>query len=145
MRDVLHERQTKSASLRVMDQRIARAIKLFEDSRLLVPLDANAAIAHLEFQQRVVAVKPDTQKFFIGRIFQCIVDEIDKRTRNRFAINRDRRDPRIDLLFKSKSLLLDLVAISVERVAHQLSNVSLSKVILFAPRLDAREVENVAD
>ena len=44
---VLDQRQTEPAALRVMNQRIARAIKLFEDPRLLVPLDADASIVDL--------------------------------------------------------------------------------------------------
>src|SRR4029079_6173724 len=133
------------APFRVMDQRVAGAIKLLEDSRLFVPLDADATIAHFEFEQTLVAIKPDAQKFFVLRIFECIVDQIDKRARNGFAIDFYRGNAGIDLLLERKALLLDLETIRIERVAHELGDISVSKVVLFAARFDAREIENVID
>src|ERR1044072_8090082 len=142
-RYVSHERQSKPAALRVVHKRIARSIKLIEDARLLIPLDPNTTIAHLEFEHALLAVKPDAQKFFVVGIFQRIVDQIDKRARNRFTIDFHRRNAGIDVLLERESLLLDLVAIRVERVAHELCDVSLSEVILFRARFNTREVENV--
>ena len=44
-----------------------------------------------------------------------------------------------------KPCSLDLVAIGVERVAHQFDEVGLPELVFLAPRLDAREVEDVVD
>src|SRR5215216_4042154 len=143
--DVTHKRQPQTASLRVMDQRIAGAIKLLENSRLFVPLDTDTTIAHFQFEQTLIAIKPDAQKFFAVGIFQCIVDQIDKRARNGFAIDSYRRDAWINLLLESKPLLLNLKTIRVERVAHELGDIGFSEVILLTARFDAREIENVID
>src|ERR1041385_3679228 len=140
-----HQRQPQATAFRVMDQRIARAIKLLEDPRLFIPLDPNPAIAHFELEQRVVAIQPDPQKLLAVGILQRIVNEVHERARNRFAIDLHLRNARIDLLFERESLLLDLKTIGVERVAHELGDVRLAEVVLFAARFDAREVENVID
>ncbi len=125
----------ETASLGVVYERIAGAIKLLEDSRLLVTLDADAAIANLQFEHTLLAIKPHAQKFFVVGIFQCIVDQIDKRPRDGFAIDAHCGNAGIDLLFERESLLLDLVTIGVERVAHEFGDISLAKVVFFARRL----------
>src|SRR6185369_2910754 len=119
-RYVTHERQSKPTALRVVHKRIARSIKFLKNPRLLVSLDPDTAIAHFEFEHTLLAVKPDAQKFFVVGIFQCIVDQIDKSARDRLAIDFQRRNAGIDLLLERESLLLDLVAIRVERIAHEL-------------------------
>src|SRR5215217_6029037 len=144
-RYVTYERQSKPTALRVVHKRIARSIKLFEDARLLVPLDPDTTIAHLEFEHTLLPVKPDAQKLFAVGIFQCIVDQIDKRARNCLTIDFHRRNTGIDLLLERESLLLDLVTIRVERVTHELCDVSLSEVVLFRARFNTREIENVID
>src|SRR5262245_2549904 len=111
-----------------MHERIARSIKLLKDPRLLVPLDPNTTIAHLELEYTLLAIKPDAQKFFVVGILQRIVDQIDKRACNRFTIDFHRWNAGIDLLLERESLLLDLVTIRIERVAHELGDVSLSEV-----------------
>src|SRR5690349_11722497 len=144
-RYVAHERQPEAAALRVMHKRIARSIKLLKDPRLLVPLDADTTIAHFEFEHTLLTIKPDAQKFFVVGIFECIVNEIDKRACDRFAIDFHRRNAWIDMLLERESLLLDLVTIRIQSVAHELRDVRLSEVVLLRARLDAREVENVID
>src|SRR5262245_35684036 len=104
-RYVTHERQSEPAALRVMHERIASSIELVKDPRLLVPIDPDTTIAHLELEHTLLAVKPDSQKFFVIGIFQCIVDQIDKGARNRFAIDFHRRNAVIDLLLERESLL----------------------------------------
>src|SRR6185295_18607258 len=64
-RYVTHERQSEPAALRVMHERIARSIELLKDPRLLVSIDTNTTIAHLEFEHTLLAIKPDAQKFFV--------------------------------------------------------------------------------
>ena len=80
-----HQRQTESAALRVVHERIAGSIKLLKDSRLLVSFDADATIANFEFKHTLIAIKPDSQEFFTVRILQCIVNQIHQRACDRFA------------------------------------------------------------
>jgi hypothetical protein len=63
VRDVLDQRQTEPASLRVVHQWIARAIKLLEDPGLLVAIDADPAIDDFKLQHSIGAIKFYAQEF----------------------------------------------------------------------------------
>ena len=49
------------------------------------------------------------------------------------------------LCSNAKPCSFDLVAIRVERVAHQFGDVGLAKLVLLASGLDAGEIEDVVD
>jgi hypothetical protein len=42
-------------------------------------------------------------------------------------------------------MLLDLVAIGIERVVHQFAQIGLAEVVLFAARFDPGEIQDVVD
>src|SRR5215470_1401547 len=68
--------ESQSAALCVVNQWVTGAIKLFEYLGLFATRDADAPIAHLEFQVLVLAIERHAQEFLVGRVLQSIVHEI---------------------------------------------------------------------
>src|SRR6476659_665314 len=128
-----------------MHQRVAGSVKLFEDLRLLTSCNANASIDYFKLQTIIGTIQPDAQELLVCRILQCIVDEIDECARYGLAVDAHSRDAWINALFESETLLLDLIAIGVQRLSDQLSYVGFPEVVFLAARLDAREIEDVVD
>src|SRR5579864_3648457 len=57
LHDVPHQRQTQPASLGVVHQRVAYAVKLLENLVLLGARDADAVVHHLQLDRAVLAIK----------------------------------------------------------------------------------------
>ena len=139
------QRKTQAASFRVVHQRISGAIELLEDFRLLSPRDADAVIRHLEFHRAVGAVELHAQELFVSRVFQRVVNQVDQRPRDCFAIHAHGRDVWVNTRGQRETLLLDLIAIRIKRVRNQLCNISLTEFIFFVAGFNAREIEDVID
>src|SRR5919201_581536 len=143
MRDVANQRESQAATLGVVDQRVTDPIELFKNFVLLAAGYAYAAIADLQLHRAVLTVKLDSQKLLRLRILQGVVDKVHQRARDGLAVHPYRRQIARDILLKHKPLLLNLVAVGFQRVAHQFSNIRFAEVVFFATCLDAREIQNI--
>src|SRR6266404_5248305 len=128
-----------------MHQWVTGPIELLEDLRLVTPSDADAAIDYLKLHHATRAIQLNRKELFIGRILQCVVDKVDERARDRFPVNTHGWDARIDARLKRETVFLDLIAIGVQGVAHQLGDISLTHIVLLSSGLYAREIEDVVD
>ena len=143
--DVPHQRQSEATAFGVMHERIARAIKLLENFPLISSGDADAFVGNFQLYCAILAIKLHAEILLTLRILQRVIDEIHQSARDRFTIDFHRRHAIIDRFFQSKALLLDLVAIRIDRVAHEIRNVGFAEFILLAAGFDAREIKNVID
>src|ERR1700751_372926 len=143
--DVFHKRETQAGALGVVHQRVAAAVKLFEDFVLFGGGDADAAIANFKLHAPVGAVQADADELLVLGIFQGIVYEIEQGARNRFAVDVYRRNVAGDIFFEGKTVLLDLEAVRLQGAAHQFGQIRLLEVVFLAAGFDAGEIENIVD
>src|SRR5205085_12022920 len=65
VRDMSNQRQAEPAAFRVVNERIAGAIKLLEDARLFVPVDADAAVGDLQLMHALLAIELHSQELSV--------------------------------------------------------------------------------
>ena len=106
--------------------------------------NADAVVHYFQLHRSVVAIKIHADIFPVLRILQRVVDQVQQRARDGLAVHTQWRNF-VDLLFESETALFDLVAVGLQRVPHQFSQVGLAEVVFFASGLDAREIQNVVD
>ncbi len=144
LHDMAHQRKAQAAAFGVVNQRIAHPIELLENLLLLLMRNADALVHHFQLHRAVVAIKIHADKLSVLRILERVVHQIQQRTRHGLAIHPHRRHF-VDLFFKLKTALLQLVAIGVQRVVHQFAHVGLAEVVFLAAGLDAGEIQDVVD
>src|SRR5207302_1189160 len=83
-----------------------------------------------------VEVYPEV--FLCRRVLHRVVNQIQQRTRNRFAIHTHLWQVAVDLLFELKPVLLDFKTIRFERAPHQIGHIGFAEAIFFFARLDTR-------
>src|SRR6516162_5840488 len=118
-----------------MDQGVATAVELLEDLFLFGGRDADA----------VGAVQTDADELLVLRILQRVVHKIQKRARDRFAVDADRWNVSRDVFLKRETVLFALEAVGIERGANKLRQIGFLELILLAAGLNARKVEDVVD
>src|ERR1043166_4269676 len=143
--DVAHQRQTEARPLSVVHQGIATPIEFVENFLLVGGLNSNAAILHFQLDASVGAVKADANVLLIFRIFQGVVDQVEQRAGNGFAIHVYRRNVTGDIFLEGKTVLFDLEAIRIQCGSNELRQIGLLELVFLAASLDAREIEDVVD
>src|SRR3989442_78002 len=87
------------------------ALPRLEDLRLIASGNADAVILDFELDGAVITVQLHAEEFFVSRIFQRVVNQVDNRAGNRFSIYAHYWQVCVDALLKGKTLLLDLITI----------------------------------
>ena len=141
---MLHQGQAQPAAFRVVNQRITYAIKLLENLVLLVGRYTNAVVDHFKFHGSIFAIQVDADVLAVLRILQGVIYEVDEGACHRLAIHPQRWNI-ADFLLESESVLLNLITVGLQRIAHQLGQIGLAEVIFFAASLDAGEIKDVID
>src|SRR6516162_4788475 len=128
-----------------MDQGVATAVELLEDLFLFGGRDADALVAYFQLHRAVGAVQTDADELLVLRILQRVVHKIQKRARDRFAVDADRWNVSRDVFLKRETVLFALEAVGIERGANKLRQIGFLELILLAAGLNARKVEDVVD
>src|SRR6516225_1044825 len=116
MNDMAYQGKPQSAPLRVVNQRVAHAIELLENLKLLARRNAHPVVDHFQFDRAVVSVELHAQILLNLRVLQRVVYKVQERTGNRLAIQAQGRKVVGDVFLEGEAVLFDLVSVGIERV-----------------------------
>ena len=128
-----------------MYQSVSTPVKLLEDFLLLVLRDANPAILDLQIYAAVRTVQTHADVFPVLGVLQGVVQEVEKRTRDRFAVHDYRWNVAGNVLLEGKSILLDLKAVGLQSRMNQFGEVGFLELVFLASRLNSGEVQDVVN
>src|SRR5881398_1850038 len=78
-------------------------------------------------------------------VLQGVVQEVEKRTRDRFAVHDYRWNVAGNVLLEGKSILLDLKAVGLQSRMNQFGEVGFLELVFLASRLNSGEVQDVVN